>query len=176
VQQLYLDDDGVRWRTEHDGIPPARTFISSPYDTGAHYARKNTRTRIDYKAHLSETCDDGLPRIVTHVQTTSGPVADGDVTTPTHHALRCKDLLPRQHIVDTGYLDAGLLVAATRDFGVDLLGPAHADLGRQSQAGKGFAADTFTVDWAHSRLPARRTSRVPVGHRPSTTVRLRSSR
>ena len=147
VQQFYLDDDGVRWRTEHDGIPPARMFISSPYDVDAHYARKRSKTWIGYKAHLSETCDDGLPRIITHVHTTSGPIADGDVTTPTHHTLRGKGLLPTQHIVDTGYVDAGLLVEAKRDFGIDLVGPARRDLRRQSQASQGFAADAFSVDW-----------------------------
>ena len=36
-------------------------------------------TWIGYKAHLSETCDEGLPRVLTEVQTTAGPVADGDV-------------------------------------------------------------------------------------------------
>ena len=30
VQQFYREDGCVRWRTEHEGIPPARLFISSP--------------------------------------------------------------------------------------------------------------------------------------------------
>ncbi|PZP42893.1 MAG: hypothetical protein DI601_16925 [Azospirillum brasilense] len=137
----------VAWRTEREGIPPAAQCISSPYDADAHLARKGARTWIGYKAHLSETCDENLPQIITHVQTTVGPVADGDVTTPTHHALRQKGLLPAQHIVDTGYLDAGLLVETQRDFGVDLVGPARSDLRWQSRSGKGFAADSFSIDW-----------------------------
>ncbi len=156
VQQFYLDDDGARWRTERDGIPPSRLFISSPYDVDAHYARKRSKSWIGYKAHLSETCDDDLPRIITHVHTTSGPIADGDVTTPVHHALQSKGLLPTQHIADTGYVDAGLLVEARRDFGVDLIGPVRRDLRRQSQDGRGFAADAFTVDWEAQQVTCPR--------------------
>jgi len=102
--------------------------------------------------HLSETCDEGLPRIITEVQTTAGPVADSDVTTPIHTALQGKGLLPAQHIVDTGYLSAGLLVQTQRDFGIDLLGPARVDPRWQAQAGKGFAMDAFAIDWDAQRV------------------------
>src|SRR3954454_5863463 len=139
VQQFYLADGQVRWRTKRDGIPPAARFISSPYDADAHYACKGSTTWIGYKVHLSETCDEGLPRIITEVQTTAGPVADGDVTAPIHTALQDKGLLPAQHMVDTGYVSAGLLVQTQREFGIDLVGPVRADLRWQAQAGKGFA-------------------------------------
>ena len=85
-----------------------------------------------YKAHLTETCDTDLPRIITTVQTTAGPIADGEVVAPLHHDLRDKDLLPTQHIVDTGYVSAALLVETQRDFGIDLVGPARADFRWQS--------------------------------------------
>jgi transposase len=152
IQQFYLADGEVRWRTEQDGIPPAARFISSPYDVDAHYACKGSTTWVGYKVHLSETCDEDLPRIITEVQTTSGPVADGDVTAPIHTALQNKGLLPAQHIVDTGYLSAGLLVQTQRDFGIDLVGPARADYRWQSQAGKGFAMDAFTIDREAQRV------------------------
>lgn len=147
VQQFSLADGQVRWRTERDGIPPAARLISSPYDADARYACKGSTTWIGYKVHLSETCDAGQPRIITAVQTTAGPVTDGDVTTPIHTALQGKGLLPAQHIVDTGYLSAGLLVQAQRDFGIDLVGPARADSRWQAKAGKGFAMEAFTIDW-----------------------------
>ena len=38
VQQFYLADGRVRWRTERDGIPPSARLISSPYDADARYA------------------------------------------------------------------------------------------------------------------------------------------
>jgi len=42
VQQYYTTANALRWRTEVDGIPPARVFISSPYDVEAHLGRKDT--------------------------------------------------------------------------------------------------------------------------------------
>jgi transposase len=147
VQQFYLADGQVRWRTKHDGIPPAAQFISSPYDADARLACKGSTSWIGYKVHLSETCDEGRPRIITEVKTTAGPVADGDVTAPIHTALADKGLLPAQHIVDTGYLSAGQRLQAQHDFGLDLVGPGRIDSSWQAKAGKGFAMDAFTIDW-----------------------------
>ena len=126
-------------------------FVSSPYDTDAHLARKRTTKWIGYKAHLTETCDEGKPHLITYVQTMAAPVADAEATTPAHTALRDKGLLPAVHLVDTGYLDAELLVTTRRDLGIDLAGlrtsPARADERWQAREGKGFAAANFSVDW-----------------------------
>src|SRR5215217_7592613 len=126
-------------RTAEHGIPPSALFVSSPYDTDAHLGRKRTTQWVGYKAHLTETCDEGRPHLITHVQTTAAPVADGEATTPAHTALRDKGLLPAIHLVDTGYLDAELLVTTRRDFGIDLAGPARAGERWQAREGKGFA-------------------------------------
>ena len=147
VQQFYLSTQGVQWRTAEHGIPPSSLFLSSPYDTDAHLGRKRTTRWVGYKVHLTETCDEGRPHLITHVQTMAAPVADGEATTPAHTALRDKGLLPATHLVDTGYLDAELLVATRRDFGIDLAGPARADERWQAREGKGFAAADFSVDW-----------------------------
>lgn len=135
VQQFYLADGTVRWR-EREGIPPASLFISSPYDLDAHDARKGTTSWTGYKVHLTETCDDDRPRVVTHVQTTVAPVADGAATTPAHEALERKGLLPAEHLVDTGHLDAGLLVETRRRFATDLIGPVRRDLRWQEGRGR----------------------------------------
>ena len=147
VQQFYLSVEGVQWRTAEHGIPPSALFLSSPHDTDAHLGRKRTTKWIGYKAHLTETCDDGKPHLITHVQTMAAPVADAEATTPAHTALQDKGLLPAMHLVDTGYLDAELLVTTRRDFGIDLAGPARADERWQAREGKGFAAANFNVDW-----------------------------
>jgi transposase len=147
VQQFTVEAGQVRWRTEAEGIPPSALFISSPYDGEARYAKKHTTTWIGYKVHLTEACEDDAPHLITHVETTPGPVADGDATPRIHQALRAKDLLPGQHLTDTGYLDAELLVNSQKEYGVDLVGPTRPDYRWQAQAGEGFAACDFRVDW-----------------------------
>lgn len=147
VQQYVAVDDTLRWRTEHDGVPPSSLFLSSPYDVDAHYGKKHATVWVGYKVHLTETCEDDQPRLITHVETSGAPTADGDLTPTIHRALGDKDLLPALHIVDTGYLDAALLVSSKRDFGVDLVGPTRADYRWQAQAGQGFDAGAFAIDW-----------------------------
>jgi transposase len=58
IQQFAVEDGRVRWRTEEDGIPPGRLFISSPHDVAARYAKKGTTSWIGYKVHLIEMCED----------------------------------------------------------------------------------------------------------------------
>lgn len=147
IQQYVVIEDTFGWRTEEDGVPPSALFISSPYDVEAHYGKKHSLLWVGYKVHLTETCDDDLPRLITNVATSSAPTADGDLTPAIHRALQEKALLPTMHIVDTGYLDAALLVESERDFGVDLYGPTRHDYRWQAREGNGFAASAFTIDW-----------------------------
>jgi len=118
VQQYYYCDGHLRWRTK-DEIPPASLMISSPYDLDAHYARKQTTSWVGYKVHLSETCEPDAVHLITNVETTAGPIADGDITESIHASLANQNLLPSQHIVDTGYLDAELLVQSQEQYQVE---------------------------------------------------------
>lgn len=167
LQQFYLEDregegERLHWRTDAQGLPPASLFISSPYDPDAHLARKRTTQWIGYKVHVTETCEPAAPNLITHVETTPAPVADGALTAAIHAALERKRLLPAQHLVDTGYLDAALLATVPRDYGVDLVGPTRPDVKWQARAGQGFAAGDFTVDWE------RRQATCPVGRTSSS--------
>jgi transposase len=109
---------------------------------------------------VTESCEDDQPHWITHVETTAGPIADGETTTPIHQALERKDLLPKTHLVDTGYLDADLLVSSQRDFAVDLFGPTRHDYRWQAKSGQGFQASNFPVDWERQQAtyPAGRIS------------------
>ena len=151
VQQYYLCENILRWRTAEE-IPPASVMISSPYEPDAHYAKKYTTSWIGYKVHLTETCEPDSPHLITHVETTAAPMADGDVTERIHAALQAKDLLPNKHIVDTGYLDAELLVTSQQQYGIDLVGPTRPDYRWQSKDGRGFAAANFMVDWENKSV------------------------
>jgi transposase len=147
VQNYVPTERGLRWRTAEDGLPPSATFLSSPYDMQAHYARKRSTTWVGYKVHLTETCDEDTPHLITHVETAPAPTADGAVTPLVHQALQQQDLLPTTHLVDTGYLDAELLASSQQEYGVDLLGPVRPDVKWQAQAGQGFDAQSFVIDW-----------------------------
>ena len=125
--------------------PPPRLDDGGPDERDRH--READRVDCVRIVHLTETCDEGRSHLITHAQTMAAPVADGEATTPAHTALRDKGLLPATHLVDTGYLDAELLVATRRDFEIDLAGPARADERWQAREGKGFAAADFSVDW-----------------------------
>ena len=127
VQQYFTQNALIYWRTDKEGIPPARLVVSSPYDTDARLGRKRKTQWVGYNVYLTETCDEGRPRLITHVATTSAPVADGAVTPEVHRALKDKKLLPRMHLVDTGFLDAALLASTQRDHKVELVGPTRPD-------------------------------------------------
>ncbi len=156
IERFYRDGEGVHERGDAHGRPPSAGMISSPYDPDARYATKRSTSWTGYKVHLSETCDDDLPRLITHVETAPGPAADGDATPTIHRALADKGLPPALHIVDTGYLDAELLLASRKDYGVELLGPTRRDQRWQARAKEGFGMAAFTVDWERRRATCPR--------------------
>lgn len=157
VQNFYWEAGEMRWR-DTSNIPPAGQCIDSPYDPEAHYAQKRTTSWVGYKVHLTETCDDDLPHLITHVETTPAPVAD-DATVPRiHEGLARRDLLPEVHIVDTGYVDAEELVTSQQQYGVDLFGPTREDYHWQARQGTGFEASQFVLDWQQE------SATCPAGH------------
>lgn len=158
VQNYLQTEPGVRWRTDEDGIPKSAQFLSSPHDADAHLGRKGSTCWVGYKVALTETCEDDLPNLITHVETTPAPTADGEVMPKVHEDLQAKDLLPAVHLVDTGFLDAELLVESQRKYGVELLGPTRKDQRWQGRAAEGFGAESFVVDWE------RRQAICPQGH------------
>jgi hypothetical protein len=116
---------------------------------------------------LQGSCDQNLrrggPRLITHVETTLATTADGQVTTLIHAALQAQDLLPADHIVDTAYLDAELLVTGQQDYGVNLVGLTRHDTAWQAhQEGNGFTAQDFKLDWEHQQAtcPAGKDSQL----------------
>jgi transposase len=146
LQQFYVEDDIVRWRKKADR-PPATKRIASPYDTEARWATKRSTHWCGYKAHLTETCEEDQPLLITNVETTSSTTEDFDVTETIHQHLSEKDLLPAEHLVDSGYIDARVLAESQSEHGVDLVGPARRDPSWQAKAGEGFDLACFVIDW-----------------------------
>jgi transposase len=144
------EEGKARWRAGPE-LLPAATAIESPYDTQARHSTKRDTVWTGYKAHLSETCDADLPRLITHVHTTVATTQDVSCTQEIHQGLKGKDLLPRTHLVDTGYVDAELLVSSQEAYGVALLGPPRNDNSWQAREG-GYDLSQFRVDWKRERV------------------------
>jgi transposase len=85
VQQFELIEGQPHFRA-NDTIPPPPKMICSPYDIEATYGRQLTTWWVGYKVHLTESCDEDSPRLITHVETSRAGNGDVDVTPVIHQA------------------------------------------------------------------------------------------
>jgi transposase len=159
VQQFEIVEDRVHFRS-NDNIPPAPKMICSPYDVEASYGRKLTTWWVGYKVHLTESCDEDSPRLITHVETSRAGNGDVDVTPLIHQALKEKDLVPQEHLTDTNYAEAKQFAQSQQQYGIDLIAPTRADHKWQAKEKQGFDAASFPIDWQaqKARCPAGRES------------------
>src|SRR5215469_1728737 len=86
VQNFYWEEAELRWR-DLSNTPPAGAVINSPYDPEALFAQKRETQWIGYKVHLTETCDDDSPHVITHIETTPAPQADDEAIPSIDFAL-----------------------------------------------------------------------------------------
>ena len=160
VHQYYSDAQGhLRWRQAKD-LPPASMRMDSPYDPEAHFGNKRSHTWTGYKVHLTETCDPDTVHLITHVDTTEAAIVDVTRTEPIHHALADKDVKPDEHLVDAGYVDAGLLVDSPKAFQLDLIGPVRPNISWQARDEQAYDISQFHIDWQaeHARCPQGKIS------------------
>jgi transposase len=157
VQQYYIEGAQMRWRTLEE-VPPSAQLIKSPFDVQARYGRKRSRRWVGYTVHVTETCEEDQPSLITHVETTASTTPDVAVVQTIHDHLDERDLLPGEHVVDAGYVDAQNLVDSQQKQGIDLLGPAPPDTSWQARAGQGFDISCFVIDWETQQVTC------PQGH------------
>jgi transposase len=147
------DDDGrLRWRSVAV-LPPVAERVQSPYDPEAHFSQKRQFGWTGYKVHVTEACDDDAVHLITHVMSRPAMRPDMTSTAEIHERLAAKGLLPSEHFVDSGYVDAGLLAGSRRDHGVSLEGPVR---GVSSRVGPGYELRHFTIDWDGERVTCPR--------------------
>ena len=142
-------------------MPPSTAQVESPYESEARYGTKRDQHWTGYNVHLTETCDDDRPRLLTHVETTIAPATDVEQLAAIHRGLARDDLLAAQHVVDAGYVRAPNLVSSRADHQVELIGPIYEDHQWQAKAGQGFDVAHFRIDWGASVVtyPQGHTSR-----------------
>jgi transposase len=142
-QQFEPREQGGQWRTEP--AFPAAQLINSPYDLDARNGKKRATVWLGYKVHFTQTCDEDAPQLITHVETTPAPLSDEGVLSAIHTDLAEKELLPDQHLVDSGYVTIANLVQSQSGYGVDLVGPTLKT--HWYQAETGYDLTHFDIDW-----------------------------
>ena len=136
----------VRWRTVEELPPPSDRF-NSVYDVDTQYAKKTTVSWAGYKVHLTETCDEDTPHLLTCMLVSGAGNQDVSLTIPTQEALIARDLAPSEHIVDMGYVSASVLASSRAERKIRLVGPARPNSSWQFKAAQGYATPDFKVDW-----------------------------
>jgi transposase len=148
----YARDGGEPNLRPGKELPPVGERVQSPHDTEAHYSVKRHLAWLGYKVHVTETCDDDTAHLITHVKTCPAMQPDMASTAAIHNGLAARGLLPAEHFVDSGYVDAGLLVSSRQDHGVSLEGPVRGVSTWQGRAGQGYEQRDFALDWENERV------------------------
>jgi transposase len=149
--QYHIADGEARWREAKD-LPPAGSRSGSPYDPDARFGNKRSITWTGYKLHLTETCGEDEPHIITRVETTQAHLSDVDQTRRIHEDLARRGLLPEEHVADAGFVDGELLVKSQAEYGVELVGPVRPNVGWQARVEGGYDLTRFEVDWEAEKV------------------------
>lgn len=136
----------IRFKTNRE-LPPAAAGIESPYDVEARFRSRRSTTWVGYQVHLSETCEEDGVHLITHVETTPATVHESQKTAAIHQALHDKGLPPGQHLVDSAYIDAELLISSREQFDITLVGPGVLDNSWQAKVEGAYDRYRFEIDW-----------------------------
>ncbi|MFO7623039.1 MAG: IS1182 family transposase [Anaerolineales bacterium] len=156
IQQYWIENNAEEGQQlhlrENDNQPPGELRLHSPYDEDARFSAKRKLEWVGYKTHLSETCDPAEIHLITQVTTTLATEADMEALDTVHTNLVDKNLLPKEHLLDGGYVDGDALTSAKKDLGVILIGPIRELVSWQAKAGQGFDLANFNIDWENQSV------------------------
>mgnify|MGYP001821003696 FL=1 len=136
----------VRFKSNRE-LSRASEAIESPYDTDARYRSRYSTNWTGYLVHITETCEDDDVHLITHVETTAATVHEAKKTESIHQALVEKGLPPGEHLVDSAYIDAELLVDSRQQHQIDLIGPGRLNNSWQSRTKGAYDLEQFEIDW-----------------------------
>src|SRR6266699_7317310 len=80
------------------------------------------------------------------VTATSATMADGDIVGELHSHLDEQQMLPDQHLMDMGYVDAEVLAESHSRYQVDIVGPVMPDTSWASKEAGRFDHSQFLID------------------------------
>lgn len=148
VWERHYEREGekVRFKSKKElaNAPPG---AESPYDTEARYRSRYGTNWTGYMVHLTETCEEDDIHLITHVETTEATVHESQRTENIHQALAEKGLPPGEHLTDSAYIDAELLVNSRHEYQIDLFGPARSNNSWQSRTESAYDLGQFEIDW-----------------------------
>jgi transposase len=93
--------------------------------------------------HFSETCDEHLPHLITYAHTTDATETDIEHTQAIHRALAERSLLPVTHLMNAGYVDAGLILENQEHYEIAVVGPISQNNQWQAKAAQGYESSVI---------------------------------
>nr|WP_307788959.1 transposase [Longispora fulva] len=100
---------------------------------------------IGYKDHQTETCDDDAVNVIVHVLTTPAPEQDVEAVSPIHAALAAGQIMPAEHLLDSGYVTPYIIHQAATEHGITIVGPVRLD--PRAADRPRFAKEDFHINW-----------------------------
>lgn len=164
LQQYWLEVDAEGHSQLHlradDNQPRGEHRLHTPFDDEARYSAKREMEWVGYKTHLTETSEPDEIHLITQVTTTLATQTDMEALDTVHATLAQHDLLPDEHLLDAGYVDAEALVSARQNLGVEICSPVRMKVSWQATAAEGFDLSHFTIDWEQQQVtcPSGQTS------------------
>ena len=135
--------------------PSGEGIIESPHEPEARGAMKREQGWVGYRAHVTESCDEGRPHLIVDLQASEAMAQDSGELAVLQARLQAQEVVPSEQQADQGYVN-GRNIATSRQRGIELVGPVPADhLDRP-----GFRQEDFVIDEAAHQVvcPAGQTS------------------
>lgn len=126
--------------------------MRSPDDHHAHDGHQRDLAWCGDTVPCSETCEEPLPPLITHVTTTAATKTEREDTEVIPHALEERALEPGIPVLDAGEVDAGSIIARHHRHGIEVSGPVRQNHQWQAKAGQGSDPSCFLLAW--QQLPA----------------------
>ena len=133
-------------------MPEVARRVESSYETETRYSTKGAMSRVGYKVHLTESCDDeDLPNLITSMRTTvTTATADVKQLCAIQEGLSRSGLLSVEQLAVAAYVCGSNLVSSYARQ-IDLVGPPYRDNTWQAKAKEGFDVARFRVQWPRKR-------------------------
>lgn len=157
IHQYQVVESQVKLR-DAKNLPPSGQRLDTPYDPEARFGNKRSSTWTGYKVHWTETCDEDNIHLITHVVTTKGNETDFGQTDLIHQALKSKELLPSEHMVDTAYVSADLMLETRDQYQLELVGPMRPNCSWQEKMPEAYDISRFKINWKTEKVTC------PQGH------------